>query len=124
MRQKLVLEYPIQSSPRVLYARLSTPGGLQEWFADSVNLNGNVFTFVWDGADQKAELAAKKENKFIRFKWLEEDDDAWFEFRIVIDELTKDVALVITDCIEEDEFEDATELWNSQIQELKHVIGL
>ncbi|MCG8700482.1 MAG: START-like domain-containing protein [Bacteroidales bacterium] len=123
MRQKLVLEYPIQSSPRVLYARLSTPGGLQEWFADSVNLNGNIFTFVWDGAEQKAELAAKKENKFIRFSWIDEDD-AWFEFRIVIDELTKDVALVITDNIEEDEFEDATELWNSQIQELKHVIGL
>ena len=123
MRQKLVLEYPIQSSPRVLYARLSTPGGLQEWFADSVNLNGNIFTFVWDGAEQKAELAEKKENKFIRFSWIDEDD-AWFEFRIVIDELTKDVALVITDNIEEDEFEDATELWNSQIQELKHVIGL
>lgn len=125
MRQKIVLEYPIQSSPKVLYTRLSTPGGLSEWFADDVNLKGNTFSFVWDGAEQIAEVLAKKDNKYIRFRWTEEDDeDAWFEFRINIDELTKDVALVVTDMVEEGDEDDASELWNSQVSELKHVIGL
>ena len=125
MRQKLVLEYPIQSSPKVLYPRLSTPGGLQEWFADGVNLKGKNFIFVWEGVEQIAEVIAKKENRYMRFRWIEEEDeDAWFEFRINIDELTQDVALVIIDMIEDGDEDDATELWNSQITALKHVIGL
>lgn len=124
MKQKIVLEYPINSSPKVLYTRLSTPGGLAEWFADDVNLKGSVYSFIWDGSEQKAELLQKKENKYIRFSWEEEDEDTYFEFRINIDELTKDVALVVTDFVDEDEKEDSIELWNTQIAELKHVIGL
>ena len=125
MREKIVLEYPIKSSPKVLYTRLRTPGGLSEWFADDVNLRGKEYTFIWEGTEQKAEIINKKENKYIKFHWSEEDDpEAWFEFRINIDEITKDVALIVTDNVEEDEVEDATELWNSQISELKHVLGL
>lgn len=125
MKQKIVLEYPINSSPKVLYTRLSTPGGLSEWFADDVNLKGSTFSFIWEGAEQKAEVLQKKENKYIRFSWLEEEEeDTYFEFRINIDELTKDVALVITDFVDEDEVEDTTELWNTQVAELKHTIGL
>lgn len=125
MKEKFILEYPIKSSPKVLFSRLSTPGGLAEWFADDVNLKGDVYSFIWDGAEQKADLLQKKENKFIRFQWIDdEDDESYFEFRINIDELTKDVALIITDFAEEDEKEDAIELWNSQISELKHIIGL
>ena len=123
MKQKIVLEYPINSSPKVLYARLSTPGGLSEWFADDVNLKGNIFSFIWEGTEQQAEVVQKKENKYIRFKWLDEPE-TFFEFRISIDELTKDVALVITDFVDEDEVDDTTELWNTQIAELKHTIGL
>ncbi len=124
MKQKIVLEYAINSSPKVLYTRLSTPGGLSEWFADDVNLKGSEFSFFWDGAEQKAEVIQKKENKFIRFKWVDDDDDAYFEFRINTDELTKDTALVVTDFVEEDEKDDSVELWNTQIAELKHTIGL
>ena len=124
MKQKIILEYPINSSPKVLYTRLSTPGGLSEWFADDVNLKGNIFSFIWEGSEQKAQVVQKKENKYIRFAWLEEEEDAFFEFRINIDELTKDVALVITDFVEEDEKEDTIELWNTQVAELKHIIGL
>ncbi len=123
MKQKIILEYPINSSPKVLYARLSTPGGLSEWFADDVNLKGNIFSFIWEGTEQQAEVIQKKENKYIRFKWLD-DPDSYFEFRVSIDELTKDVALVITDFAEDDEIDDTTELWNTQVAELKHIIGL
>ena len=124
MKKKITLEYTINSSPKVLYARLSTPGGLAEWFADDVNLKGKIFSFIWNGAEQKAEVVLKKENKYIRFSWLDDPEDTYFEFRINIDEITGDVALVITDFSEEDEEDDTIELWNTQIAELKHVIGL
>lgn len=123
MKEKIVLEYTINSSPKVLYSRLSTPGGLAEWFADDVFLKGDCYSFMWDGSEQTAEVVQKKENRYIRFKWVD-DPEAYFEFRINIDEITKDVALVVTDMVEPDEIEDTTELWNSQITELKHVIGL
>ena len=116
MKKKFELEYSINSSPKVLFNMLSTPGGLSEWFADDVNVQGKQFVFIWDGAEEFADLTNKKENKYVRFKWLDEDDEkAYFEFRINIDELTGDVALVITDSME---------LWDSQISELKHVLGL
>ena len=125
MKSKIVMEYTINSSPKVLYARLSTPGGLAEWFADDVNLKGNIFSFIWNGVEQKAVVIQKKENKYIRFQWIDEaDKNTYFEFRINIDELTGDVALVVTDFVEEDETEDSIELWKTQINELKHTLGL
>lgn len=125
MKQKFELEYTINSSPTVLYNRLSTPGGLTEWFADDVNLRGKIFTFIWEGTEQQAELVLKKHNKFIRFHWLADDDcKTYFEFRITQDELTGDVSLLITDFAEEDEKNDSIDLWDTQIAELKHVIGL
>lgn len=127
MKQKIELEYSINSSPKVLFNRLSTPGGLSEWFADDVRVKGKKFIFIWEGTEQEAEIAMRKENKYIRFKWLdndEEEEGTYFEFRINIDELTSDVALLITDFVDEDDVDGATDLWDTQIDELKHVIGL
>lgn len=125
MKNKLTFEYPINSSPKVLYTRLSTPGGLAEWFADDVNQNGNVYSFIWENAEEKAELLNKRENKSVRFKWLEDDDaESYFEFKINIDDLTGDVALMITDFAEEGEEDESRNLWDSQIAELKHILGL
>ena len=121
--KKIELEFPINASPKVLYYRLSTPGGLSEWFADDVNLVGNTFTFIWDDSEQKAELLSKKDGKSVRFRWLDEDEESFFEFRISQDDLTGDVALVITDCIDPDEAEDQTELWEKQVEVLKRNLG-
>jgi uncharacterized protein YndB with AHSA1/START domain len=123
MKKKIVLEYPLNSSSKVLYSRLSTPGGLAEWFADDVNLKGNIYYFIWDEAEQCAEVVKKKENKYIQFRWIDEDEESTFEFRINVDELTGDVALVITDTIDEEDEEDTVGLWDSQIAELRHVLG-
>jgi len=125
MKTKYELEYPINSSPKVLYNRLSTPSGLSEWFADDVNLHGSVFTFIWEKSQQQAEVIQRKDNKYIRFRWLDDDDiESYFEFRITQDELTGDVSLLITDFARDDEKPDAVDLWDTQIAELKHVIGL
>jgi uncharacterized protein YndB with AHSA1/START domain len=126
MRRKIVLEYTLNCSPRILYPRLSTPGGLSEWFADNVNINGSHYSFYWDNSEQKAEIIQRKENRYIRFRWIdsEEPEAGWFEFRINTDELTGDTALIITDFTEEEDKNSSIGLWNSQIAKLKHVIGL
>ncbi len=125
MKKKYELEYALNSSPNVLFNRLSTPGGLSEWFADDVNLHGSVFTFIWEKTEQQAQVIQRKDNKYIRFRWMDEEDDhSYFEFRLMEDELTGDVSLLITDFAYEDERDDAIELWDTQIAELKHVIGL
>jgi uncharacterized protein YndB with AHSA1/START domain len=124
-KKKYELEYIFNTSPKVLFNRLSTPDGLAEWFADDVNMSKNVFTFIWEGSEQQAEIIQVKDQKYIRFHWLEEDEDtSFFEFRIKQDDLTGDVSLLITDFAEDDEKDDAVDLWDSQISELKHVIGL
>jgi uncharacterized protein YndB with AHSA1/START domain len=122
--EKYELEYTFNTSPRVLYNRLSTPAGLAEWFADDVNIKNDLFLFLWDGTEQKAEVVSKKDNKHIRFKWLDEDEETYFEFRIQKDELTGTLALFITDFADKGETDDARDLWDTQIAELKHAIGL
>ena len=125
MKMKYELEYTLNTSPNILFSGLSTPEGLSEWFADDVNLKKGKYTFIWEGTEQEASVVQKKANKYIRFHWEEDDNqDHFFEFRIHTDELTGDVALLITDFAEEDEKDDAVDLWNTQIAELKHAIGL
>lgn len=124
MSQKIELEYTFNTSPKVLFDRLSTPDGLSEWFADDVFLKEGKYSFSWDGSEQLAEIVAQKDNKFIRFRWEGDDEEEYFEFKIQKDELTGDLALLITDFADADEMEDATDLWDSQISELKHAIGL
>lgn len=123
-KTKLELEFPIHASPQLLYQYISTPSGLSEWFADNVNLRGEMFTFIWDGSQEKAKLLNKKSGERVKFKWQNGDDDAsYFEIRIQVDEITKDVSLMITDFAEEDEVEETRMLWENQISDLKQVLG-
>lgn len=119
------LEYGVKASKKVIFDRLSNASGLQEWFADEVNQRDNVFSFVWDGAEQKAKLISKKENSHVRFAWLEqEDENAFFEFRLEVDPITGDLALIVIDFADEDEEEDAVELWDNQIKALFSLLGI
>ncbi len=120
---KFEIEFVIQSSPQLLYQYLSTPSGLSEWFADNVNSRGELFNFIWDGSEEQAKLIKKKSDEFIKFAWAENDDDSFFEMRIIVDEITKDVSLFITDFSEEDEIDEAKMLWTNQVSDLKQVLG-
>ena len=106
--------------------RLSTPEGLSEWFADNVTVEGDIFIFFWDKTEARARQSYVRENKAVRFEWLDFADSQtnFFEFRIVIHELTGDTALMITDHAEEEETDDAKELWDTQISYLKKCLGL
>lgn len=119
------LEYPIHSSINILFERLSTISGLSEWFADDVNIDRKgIYTFTWEGSSQQAQLVSKKKGQFVRFKWLDSAEDEYFEFKIQIDDLTSDVSLIVTDFADDDEEkEDAINLWDTQIDLLKSIIG-
>lgn len=120
------IEFPINSSPQLLYQYISTPSGLQEWFADTVNSRGEYFTFEWNDSEENARLVSKKSGEKVKFKWLDEnnkDTEYYFELRILEDEITKDVSLMVVDFAIEDEIEESTQLWENQVSDLKHVIG-
>ena len=121
---KYELEFPIQASPQLLYNYISTPSGLSEWFADNVNSRGELFTFIWDDSEEQAKLITKRSTERIKFKWLEsEGDSSFFELRIQVDSITKDVSIIVTDFSYDDEVEESKMLWENQIASLKQVLG-
>ena len=126
-KEKFQVEYPINSSKGVLYNCMSTPSGLSEWFCNDVNIKKDVHTFIWDGSEEVARLVTKKKDEYVKFKWIESDeednDGTYFELRIRIDEMTGERAIIVTDFAEEDDIEDARELWVAQLDRLRRVLG-
>ena len=108
-KKSYAIEYDFHSSPQLLFQYLSTPSGLSEWFADNVNSRGELFIFIWDDSEEKARLSSKKTGEKVRFKWVDSNDkdtDYFFELNILVDEITKDVSLIISDFSDEDEIEE------------------
>ena len=121
---KYEMEFPIHASPSLLYQYISTPSGLQEWYADNGNSRGEFFTFIWEGSEEVARLVSKRKSEFIRFQWaIDKGTDYYFEIYIQVDEITKDVSLMVTDFADDDELEEGKMLWDNMISELKHVLG-
>jgi hypothetical protein len=122
-KQLYTLEYPVRSSPVILYAFLSTPAGLQEWFAEKVDERDGIFSFTWNGSTDKAELMESEDEKFIRFRWLHAPDNEYFEFRIEKSEVSNQTILVIKDFAEKKDVQDQKQLWDFQVNDLCHRIG-
>ena len=123
-KETIELEYMLNTSPAILFNRLSSPSGLTEWFADDVTVDGKIYTFIWNGVEQYAEQTLRKENKMVRYQWIDEEEgNPWFEFQIYVDELTGDVALIIIDHVDPAEKDDTIDLWDRQIIDLKRGLG-
>ena len=122
-KKKFNIEYEIKSSPRILYSFLAEPNGLTQWFADDVSIRDHVYTFTWDGEEQKAKMLASKENKMVRFKWVDDEPQCYFEMEILQDELTNDVALSITDFATEEAIKERKAIWDNQVHYLISVLG-
>lgn len=124
MRRKIELEHIFSSSVKVLFPRLSSPTGLSEWFADDVFQKGDQFIFIWDNTEYIATLLESKVNSYVRFRWNDaEDEGEYFEFHIRVESLTGDVALIITDFVDEEDVVDSTDLWDKQIDMLHRNLG-
>ena len=120
---KYELEFQIRSSVSILFNCLSTPSGLSEWFADDVNCNRDIYTFIWGDSEQEAKLLTLSKNYIVKFHWLDLPENTFFEFKIEIDGITNDVVLKVTDFAEEDEVEEGKDLWTSQINTLMKQLG-
>jgi uncharacterized protein YndB with AHSA1/START domain len=117
------LEYPVRCSPGILYEFLSTPAGLQEWFADKVDEKDGVFSFSWNGPADRAEVLEKEEAKFIRFHWTHAPKEEYFEFSIEKSEITNQTILVVKDFADKKDIKDQSQLWEYQIKDLFHRLG-
>lgn len=120
---KFQLEFEFRSSPKILFNALSDSSGLAGWFADEVRTKDDQFTFVWEGGESYARLVAMKDMHLVRFQWAEDIDGTYFQFEIKQDELTGEIALVITDFALPGEREANIRLWESQVQNLRMLLG-
>jgi hypothetical protein len=125
MKSIFTIEFFFNVSPKILFPRLNNPGGLVEWFADEIRVKDDLYTFIWNGMEQQAKLLHQKKNKYVRFQWLDDpEEQAYFEFKILQDDITGDVVLLVTDFAEETEKNDAMNLWKKQIGSLKKALGV
>ena len=91
-----------------------------------MNSRGEIFTFFWDDGEETAKLLLKKNNEKVKFQWINDEDSSdneFFEFKIEVDEITKDVSLIITDFSDDDELEESKMLWENSVATLKQVLG-
>lgn len=125
-RQKVHLEYPLNATSKsILWSAISTPSGLEGWFADKVNSKEKIFTFFWGKSESRsAEVVALRSFSHIRFRWLDEKNEhEYFELKMSYTELTNDYVLEITDFTSVDEEVDLQELWDSQVDTLRRTCG-
>lgn len=124
-KEKVQLEYLFNKvSTASLWNSISTPDGLSDWFADSVSVDSEIFTFRWSKVEEEAELLAVRQMNSVRFRWLSEDDEnSYFEMKIGSNQLTGDTSLTVVDFADNGEVNDVEDLWNSQIDKLKRKIG-
>jgi uncharacterized protein YndB with AHSA1/START domain len=124
-KQLFSIEYPVRCSPNILFEFLSTPAGLQEWFAHKVTNKSRIdYDFEFDdGTISKAKLLKAVNNKLVRFKWENSEENEFMEMEIIVDELTEDVAIKVTEYCDENEKRGLIELWHSQIEALRDVVG-
>ena len=122
-KEKYQLEFEFRSSKSILFSYLCDSSGMAGWFADEVKSSDNNYTFVWEGSETHAKLVALKDQQLVRYEWTDENDGTYFQFEIKEDDITSDIALMITDWANPGEKESAGRLWESQVQNLRQLIG-
>jgi uncharacterized protein YndB with AHSA1/START domain len=122
-RQQYRVEFPVQAKPELVFNYMTDPSGLAAWFADDVTINGDQYTFYWEGSEEGAKLVKRKPHNLVKYKWTDREEEEYLTFEIQKDDLTNDTAIVVYDYDEEDEIEEAKLMWESAIEQLKGTIG-
>jgi len=123
-RVQVNLEFIFRASPTILYRFLTTPSTLIRWFCDEVDITADVYTFVWEGSEEVANLIDDIEDERLRFKWEDADDpEEYLEYRMSKSPVTGETVLEITDYCDEDEVSDTRQLWTAQMKQLKQETG-
>lgn len=117
-------EFIFRASPTILYKFFNSPACLTRWFCDEVEIEEDIYTFVWDGMVETAKLIHDVEDERLRFKWENsENENEFFEVRFEVSDITGDTILYIRDFCDDDEVEDQRHLWESQINRLRQETG-
>lgn len=126
-KEKYSIEFVLgNASQKSVWRMLTEPTAMEQWFADSVKQKDDSFyTFKWGDNAQEAEIVLKKPIDQVRYSWLAADRaDVYFEFRIHKLELSRVIALEVTDFALAEEKDDAIFLWENQIDLLKRKLGI
>lgn len=125
-QEKFSIQILIKSVPEsLLWNYVSTAEGLSQWFATTVTKNADgTMTFDWNGIEQRvAKVVKEVPEEEIVFHWMDSAPDEFWSFDISVLDLTDDTVLTVTDYSSPEDIEDDKELWISQIEDLKHIIG-
>lgn len=117
------LEFIFRASPAILYKFITDPSCLIRWYCDGVDINDEVYTFEWQGSEEEALMLDDIEEERVRFRWLEEEEGEYFEYRMYKSPVTGETVLEITDYCDEDEVDDTYQLWESSIKKLRIETG-
>lgn len=126
-KEKIRMEYMLKTgSGNIVWSIISTPSGLETWFADKVTVQEKIYTFHWGKTEKReAELISIRTNNYIRFHWLDDEEKrSYFELRMSFNELTDDLMLEVTDWADPNEIDDLKDLWDSEIEKMRRVSGL
>jgi len=126
MKELIELEFVLPVSPKLLYHLISTEEGLSKWFADRVIILNQNISFYWSKQRIDAKILAQKENKFVKYAWLEDIEDknnCYFEIAIHSTN-ENSTTIKITDFSDPEEKNENIILWNTHIDKLKRAIGI
>jgi uncharacterized protein YndB with AHSA1/START domain len=123
-RVKLDLEFIFRASPAIIYTFITTSECLVRWYCDEVDITNDTFTFYWSGSSEVAYLIDDIEEERVRMKWEDADDpEEYLEFRMYKSDITNETILEITDFCDADEVQEISDLWATQMVELKKECG-
>lgn len=129
-------EYEIGASVKMVYPYISTPQGLEEWFADKVEVLEDKFLNIhWNNEQHTTKIVSQRNNVMIRYEFIENLEEAkaktrgkkkdvnFLELKLNYSELTDTTYLVIIDYSEMNDEEVLKELWDGLIETLREKLG-
>lgn len=125
MKRVLVdLEFFFKASVPMVFEYVSSPEGLTRWFCDEVIVKDEIFEFYWNGSNEKARVIDYDDDYRISFHWEEaEEQKEYLEFKVYKSPITNETILNIKEFCDSDEVSDISELWASQVAELRKLLG-
>ncbi|MGE5355795.1 MAG: START-like domain-containing protein [Deltaproteobacteria bacterium] len=125
MKRVLVdLEFFFRASVSMVFEYVSSPEGLTRWFCEKVIVKDDVYDFFWEDAHEKARILDYEDDYKIVFHWEDaEEQKEYLEFCVYKSPITNQTIFNIKEYCDEDEVMDITELWESQVEELRKLLG-
>lgn len=130
-KEKVSIEKELKSrSANIIWPLISTAAGLEKWVADEVINKGDRLQFTWGEVWQPHEIRTARilervKNSHVRYCWDNDtDEDAYWELEMRKSEITDDYILIITDFALPEDVDGLEDLWEINLNKLRHRTGL